>query len=118
MSHTSAKRWPFIEQEVSNISAELVGVLGRGEERFQQFEEIFAFAGGTDQSMADMLYQDINAVAVEANAGDISGTATPDQVSTVTDSRAAMTSMHQLYDGANNNPMTTADRFTDFRRMI
>jgi len=109
MSHTSAKRWPYIEQKVGDFCTNMVAVLNESEEAYQQFQEIYIYAGGTDQGMADLLFQDINGLGVSATA---------EQLAMVADTKAAMIALHQLWQTANNTAMDAQDRITDLRRMI
>jgi len=114
MSHTSEKRWPYINEQVSRFAADMMRVSNEAEEAYQQFQEIYAYAGGTLQAMADLLYQDIN-----GNPVPITDTATPAQVDTVTDAGAAMTKLHELWQAINNvAALVQEDRATALRRMI
>lgn len=114
MSHTSAKRWDYIEQRVGLYCAAMVKNLAEAEEAYQQFQEIYVYAGATDQGMADLLFQDVNNIT----DGNIADTATSEQVAMVNDAKEAMIALHQLWQTANNVAMNAQDRMTDLRRMI
>ena len=114
MSHSSAKRWPKVEQEVEKIAAELVGVLGRANEVFEQFQEMSTFAGGTDQLLADQLYLDINKDPITGDPNP----ATAEQVAIVADAKNAMIAANDLYKAAFGDAFVVGDRLILMRRMI
>ena len=113
MSHTSAKRWQPSEQLIGDLALSMVNSLNDGEEAYQQFIEVYQYAGGTDQGMADLLFQEIN-----GNPDPITGTATAEQVAKVADARGTMQGIHDLYLAAEGNDITPSNIFDALRRMI
>jgi len=103
MPHDSEQRWEEVSREIARQSGLILSVVTEAEEVYQDLVELFQFAGGTDQLLADLLY-----VASPASAG---------QVATVTDARAAMSAIHNLYQALDNVAVSASDRFTDLRRM-
>jgi len=102
MAHTSEKRWEDINHSIGNISGEMLEVLMKGEETYQQLLELWAFAGGTDQAVADLLFNT---------------TADATQVIMVSDAKAALTSIHELWQAANNVVVSQENRSDKLRRM-
>lgn len=113
MSHTSEKRWNGISGNVSTISFSLMQALNEAEEAYQQMQEIYIYSGGTDTSLAELLFQeDI------ANRSSPENVVSTEEITKATDAIAAMTAAHQLYQAANNIVVAQSDRVTDLRRMI
>lgn len=111
MGHSSEKRWGPVSQEVSQTCLEVVDTLNRGEERFLQLLEVYAFAGNTDETWAALLFkEDINA------RGDTSPTA--EEIAMAVDLKNALLSVHELWQAANNVTVTAAPRLQLLRRMI
>jgi hypothetical protein len=108
MSHTSSKRWPQSENLIGQLALSMVNSLNEGEEAYQQFIEVYQYAGGTDQGMADLLFTDDNQ----------GGAASPEQVAKVADARQSMQGIHDLYVAANGNDITPSNIFDALRRMI
>lgn len=112
MAHTSAKRWPQSEQLISNFCYEFIGIVNNAEEAYQQFQELYDYVGGTDQALADLLFQD-------ENGSGAPGTATPEQVAKAADAKAAMVALHQLFQAASGEAAATQeDRLALLRRMV
>lgn len=108
MSHTSSKRWPQSEMLIGQLALNMVNSLNEGEEAYQQFIEVYQYAGGTDQGMADLLFKDENQ----------GGTASPEQVAIIADARESMQGIHDLYVAATGNDITPSNIFDALRRMI
>lgn len=114
MAHTSTKRWTEIEERVSYYSKTAIEVLNDAEEAYQQFQEIFTYAGGTDQDLANLLFADRNGFD---SAGD-PNISTAAELALVVDAKNAMIAMHQIFEAANNGTVTQDDRLTKLRRMV
>jgi hypothetical protein len=113
MSHTSTKRWIPAQHEIGTLASNMVKSLNEGEESYQRFIEVYQYAGGTDQGMADLLFQDEN-----GKPDPIAGTATAEQVAIIADARETMQGIHDLYVAANGNDITPSNIFDALRRMI
>jgi len=118
--HTSEKRWDDIavgnkryqgiSRRASDSVNSLITTLNGVEEAYQQMQEIYTYAGGTDQLLADLLFtEDI------AERGD--SVANAAEVAKATDLVAAMSAAHQIYQAADNVAVTQSDRFSALRRM-
>lgn len=94
--HTSEKRWPDVSRNVNEKARLLLESLVFGKEIFDQLNELWTFAGGTDQQVADLLFQDVN-------AGNSPATATADQVQMVADAKAAMQVINAIHATADGN---------------
>jgi len=55
--HTSEKRWENVSTTASGIVAQLTSILINTEESYQQMLEIYAYAGGTDELLAELLFK-------------------------------------------------------------
>jgi Ni,Fe-hydrogenase I large subunit len=122
MAHTSEKRWSgFIRQDgtpqegvndaVGRAAARVLDTIMVGEELFQQLTEMVAFAGGTDQLVADQLFKE-----VWEGRGDTQ--ANTEEVAMVTDAKNAAIAMHQLYEAMTNGTIVADDRVSKLRRMV
>ena len=118
-TYTGDQRWdndvvtpgdPGVGPMVSRLVANLKSGLITGEDVYQEPLELFQFAGGTDQLLADQLFK-------EAIAADSRTVANAVELAKTQDAIAAMLAIHQLYEAATNVAVTTADRMTTFRRM-
>lgn len=105
--HSSEKRWDDISSIVHNRSKTLLEIIMDGEEEYLDLLEVFQFAGGTNQLLADQLFTDINS----------GGTADSVQVAMVGDLSSAMLSVHEMFLAVTNGTVATKDRAADFRRM-
>ena len=112
MSHTSEKRWTGVSEKISNISVTLVEQLTLAEEAYQQMQEIYTYAGGTNSDLAALLFKE------EIEAAGSPFTPTQEQIDKAADAVAAMAAAHQLYQTASNVAVTQSDRLTPLRRMI
>jgi hypothetical protein len=114
MAHTSTKRWVEVEAKITQYAHMTIDTLNQAEEAYQQFQEVYVYAGSTDQGLADLLFQDTNGYD---SAGD-PNPATAEQVAMATDAKNAMVALHQIYQATNNEAVTQDDRFTKLRRMV
>jgi hypothetical protein len=121
--HTSEKRWDDtnvngknytgISERASNEVRELIARLLQIEEAYQQMQEIYTYAGGTSELLAELLFKE-----------DIAGRDSPDnvvsteEIAKATDLVSAMTAAHQIYQASNNIVVTQSDRLTEMRRMV
>lgn len=81
--HTSELRWADVAQTASEVAGGLVEQIQRGEEKYQELLEAYAYAGGTDAGFAELLFD----------------TQTPDQAQTdqARDVRLAMVAAHDAF---------------------
>jgi len=113
MSHTSEKRWNGVSGDVSTISYSLIQALNNAEEAYQQMQEIYAYAGGTNTDLAELLFKE--EIASRSSPDNVVST---EEIAKAADTVAAMAAAHQLWQAANNVAVTQADRVTDLRRMV
>jgi hypothetical protein len=113
MSHTSEKRWGNVNESVGAISGEMLNLIMRGEELYQQLLELWAFTGGTDQAIADQLF--IGATGVDGGNDPLPADA--EQVAMAADAKAAMVAMHEMWQFANGVDLPPVDRTDAMRRM-
>jgi len=106
--HSSEKRWEDISSIVHNRSKTLLDVIMDGEEEYEDLLEVFQFAGGTNQLLADQLFIDINEGVTPADSV---------QVAMVADLSTAMLSVHEMFLAMTNGVVGTSNRAADFRRM-
>jgi len=117
--HTSEKRWyrnqnpngnEGVADRVQAMSKNVVLALLEGEEAYQEMLELFDFAGGTTQLVADQLFLERWTERAEANAN-------AEELAMTTDMAAAITSIHELYEAMTNVVVVQEDRIADLRRM-
>lgn len=113
MAHTSTKRWTEVEERVSHYSKTAIEVLNDAEEAYQQFQEVYTYAGSTDEGLAELLFYGDEG---KDSAGQT--LVTPEQLALVVDAKNAMIAMHQIFEAANNGTVTQDDRLTKLRRMV
>lgn len=122
MAHTVEKRWnstrrtdgsvqPGVNEAVGTACEQLLRAIQQGEELFQQLTEMVAFAGGTDQLVADQLFKEVWDMRGDTQAN-------AEEVAMVTDAKNAAIALHQLYEAMNNGTITADDRAAKLRRMI
>jgi len=120
--HTSEKRWndsnlnrvPLtgISEKASLVTRALINTLLEVEEAYQSMQEIFIYAGGTDELLAELLFKEDIAVRDSPN-----NVASAEEIAKAGDLVNAMVAAHQIYQAANNVIVTQADRLGDLRRM-
>ena len=128
--HTSEKRWRrnqnpvFGNSGVSELAQELcrnmIAVLDQSKSAFLELQELYNYAGGTVQSLANQLFfedwsvrepdplNDPGVFETEANA---------EELGKAQDLFDAITALNELYGAANNQATTQEDRFSQLRRM-
>lgn len=120
--HTSEKRWVTtnlnntvytgVSEMGSAVANNLVVTLSDVEEKYQELLEIFVYAGGTNDLLAELLFKE-----------DIAARSSPDNVPSVeelakvNDLVAAMLAAHEIFLAANNATVTQDDRLAKLRRM-
>jgi len=125
--HTSEKLWSKnkfgdtgIGEIVKGNSVQTLNALNLSEEAYQDLLELWAFAGGTDQFVADQLFFDVWSVRVSdpiGAPGVVDTQANAQEVVIVADAKAAMLALHQLYMALTNGVVTQSDRISVIRRM-
>lgn len=102
MAHTAEKRWATrrsadgsqliegVNQQVGQRAQQVVSSIQAGEELFLQLIEMWTYAGGTAQGLADQLFQD-----EVAARGDVM--ASPEEVAKATDLKDATVALHEMY---------------------
>jgi len=58
MSHSSEKRWEEVSIQVSEAATKMVDGLLEVESKYQDLLELYSYAGGTPQAMADLLFKE------------------------------------------------------------
>jgi len=120
--HTGEKRWrrnqnPIfgnagVSEQVSDLCRNMIATLDASKTAFNELQELFSFAGGTVQLLADQLFkEDWEArlpAETEANA---------EELAKAQDLFDAVTALNEIYGAANNQATTTEDRFSQMRRM-
>ncbi len=109
MAHSSAKRWEEVSAQTSGSSDGVLSVISVGEETYQDLLELWAFAGGTDQLVADQLFSEAISARNDTAANAV-------EVAQVADAKAAMLAIHQLYQAMTNVAITQDDRIAKLRR--
>jgi hypothetical protein len=125
--HTSEKLWgrnKFGDTGIGDIvkgnSVQTLNALNLSEEAYQDLLELWSFAGGTDQLVADQLFFDVWSVRVSDPIGNpdvVDTQANAREVTMVADAKAAMLALHQLYEALTNVVVTQSDRISVLRRM-
>jgi len=122
MAHTSEKRWNTVRSQAGTVVEGVNTVVGRhaeqvlkaindGNELYAQLLEMFTFAGGTDQLMANLLFRDEIAARgdTEANA---------EELQMATDLKDATVALNQLYLAMTGETVAAVDRASSLRRMV
>ena len=112
MAHSSEMRWVGAQASIADASRITLKALSDAEETYQDLNEVYQFAGGTDQLMADQLFRDI----IESEAR-LPAVATATEVAQVTDLKVAILALHQLWQAMTNVAVTQDDRAALLRRM-
>lgn len=121
--HTSEKRWDKnqfgdvgVGEIVKNAALQMVFAMDMGEAAYEDLLELWDFAGGTDQLLADQLFREIWSVR-ETVPGTPDTQANPQEMGQVADARATMLAIHELYEALTNVAVTQANRIATLRRM-
>ena len=127
--HSSEKRWRSNQTNDSGvgvselINESCVGVL-RGledaENKYQDLLELFQYAGGTAQLLANQLFYEDWSVRESdpiGNPGVLDTQANATEVAMVQDAIDAAAAIHELYLAMTNVAITQADRAAAIRRM-
>ncbi len=112
MAHSSELRWTGAQASIADASRTTLNALNTAEEVYQELNEVYQYAGGTDQLVADQLFLDI--ITSEARNPAV---ANSEEVARVTDLKAAIQALHQLWQTMTNVAVTQADRAALLRRM-
>lgn len=122
--HSSEKRWDKnqfgdvgVGQQVRDAANRVVGALADAEELYQDLLELWQFAGGTDQLMADQLFLEVWSARTSGSPPAPETQANAAEVLRVADARAAMQAIHDLYEAMTNVAVTQQDRIAVLRRM-
>ena len=127
--HSSEKRWRSNQTNDSGvgvselISESCVGVLQgleEAENRYQDLLELFQYAGGTAQLLANQLFYEDWSVRESdpiGNPGVLDTQANATEVAMAQDAIDAAAAIHELYLAMTNVAVTQADRAAAIRRM-
>jgi hypothetical protein len=113
MAHSSEKRWDDISRLVSDMAAQTLEIINRGEEIYLQLFEVWEYTGGTPQLFAQQVFKE----QIEARGGSPTEV-TAEELTQATDAAAAALALHELWQAANNIAVTTDDRSQKLRRMV
>ena len=129
MSHTSEKRWRSnqysgqsstgVSELVTNICTEMLQVLTTAEAAYREMQELYSYAGGTVQLLADQLFfEDWSTRLADPQVPDVYETqANAAEVAKATDLFNAVTALYELHQAADNVAVTQEDRYAQLRRM-
>lgn len=120
MKHTSELRWGDVGIDVSSQSQTIKQALIQGEDVYQEMLELYQYAGGTAQGLADQLFVDVWSVRESdpiGAPGVFDTQANTTEVSMAQDAIDAMAAIHQLYEAATNVVVAQSDRLAALRRM-
>jgi len=127
--HTSEKRWRSnqtqdagdgVSTQISIQSNEVIRVLTNAEALYLEMLEIYQFAGGTAQGLADQLFYEDWSVRESdpiGNPGVLDTQANATEVAMAQAAIDAVTAMHEIYQAANNVAVVQEDRLAQLRRM-
>lgn len=110
MAHSSEARWGVVAADIAKRCGDMVRALEQSESLYQDLLEVYQYAGGTDQGLADLLFKPEIAARGDAQANS-------DEVAKVADLRLATVALHELYEAADNVAVSQDDRFSALRRM-
>lgn len=127
-AHTSEKRWyrnqnpngnSSVADEVQTASLTVRGALEQAEVMFGEMQELFTFAGGTMQLLADQLfYEKWSTRLADPQVPDVYETqANAAELGMTQDAFDAVTAMHELYQAMTNVVVAQEDRLAQLRRM-
>ena len=127
--HTSEKRWRSgqgtstsegVSELVSGSCEQMTRSLSLAEDTYIELLELFQYAGGTAQLLADQLfYEDWDKRESDpiGNPGVYDTQANALEVEKAQAAIDAMAALHELYQAANNVAVTQSDRMAAIRRM-
>jgi len=118
--HSSEKRWLDVSAAVQNVANKTMVAVVESENIYQDLIELWAFAGGTDQLLADQLFLEVWQRRESDPVGDpgvFDTEANATEVGQVTDAKAAALAVHELFLALTNVAVTQEDRITTLRRM-
>lgn len=121
MAHSSEKRWRMgmnpeapnaegVATQASAVCDLMMQAFTQGEAAFAEMQELYTYAGGTIQLLADLLFKE----DIEARAESVANAA---EVAKVQDAFDAITALHELYQCADNQIVAQEDRLAQLRRM-
>lgn len=127
-AHTSEKRWyanmnpngnESVADKVQNVAVEVVQVMANVEEMYAEMLELYNYAGGTTQLLADQLFKEKwSARLADPQVPDVYETqANAAEVAMTQDAFDAVTAMHELYLAMTNVAVAQEDRLAQIRRM-
>lgn len=127
--HTSEKRWrdnqnPVfgnvgVSNQASSIVSNVIAALTQAEAAFAEMQEMYAFAGGTVQLLADQLFfEDWSVRLVDPQVPAVFETeANAEELAKTQDLFDAITAVHELHQCADNQIVAQEDRYAQLRRM-
>lgn len=127
-AHTSEKRWyrnqnpngnQSVADEVQSATLNVRSALDAAEVMFGEMQELFTFAGGTIQLLADQLFfEKWSTRLVDPQVPDVFETqANAVELGMTQDAFDAVTAMHELYQAMTNVVVAQEDRLAQLRRM-
>jgi hypothetical protein len=127
--HTSEKRWRTgqtqdsgqgVSETVQGAAEQMTHALDLVNDVYTELLELYQYAGGTAQGLADQLFYEDWSVRESdpiGNPGVLDTQANALEVEKAQAAIDAMTAMYEIYQAANNVAVTQADRMPDIRRM-
>lgn len=113
MAHSSEKRWNDISRLVSDMAAQSIEIINRGEEIYLQLFEVWEYTGGTAEAFAQQLFKE----EIAARGGSPTEV-TAEELAQAADAAAAVLALHEIWQAANNVAVATDDRAKKLRRMV
>ena len=128
--HTSEKRWrrnqnpqfgnPGVSDQVAELCKSMLSALTDSRAAFLELQEMFAFAGGTTQLLADQLFLE-DWTGRESDPvgapGVIDTQANALELAKVQDLSDAITALNELHQAADSGTVAAEDRYAQLRRM-
>lgn len=111
MAHSSEIRWVDASNRVSQASSDLLRAILNSEELYQELLETYQFAGGSDELLAQLLFNGTYGSPIGSPGP------TQEQIDMATDLRLAMVAAHELYQCLTNQVVSQSDRANSLRRM-
>lgn len=128
--HTSEKRWrrnqnsvfgnAGVSELVQQLCQNMIAALDASKTAFLEMQELFNFAGGTVQTLANQLFKEDWETRVsdpEGAPGVFDIQANAQELGKAQDLFDAVTALNDLHGAASNQVTTTEDRFAQLRRM-